>query len=186
MHAPVFVQLEPDAADEFQAWWEARQWTVARADSPLIASAMAKLDGLTLRIAQTLEFLEWAWTGSNAPEPAQVGMKSLVLATRIIDEWVQPNLLRVYGDAALPKDQRDAMAVARWLLKHKPEKINARLLRLQAAIQGVKTAEAMDAALDVLVDARWLTPAGTRQGGTRGRESKDFIVNPAVYKEAQP
>jgi hypothetical protein len=179
--AEVIVPLEPDAASEFQAWWEARGWMERDAPSPLVASAIAKLNGMSLRVAQTLEFLEWAWTGSNAPEPTQVGMKSVTLAIRIIDEWVQPNLLRVYGEAALPQDQRDATDIAKWLLKNKPDAINAKDLRRTAGFQGPKKAEDMDAALDVLVDAKWLTPAGTRQGGTKGRASKDFAVNQAIY-----
>jgi hypothetical protein len=179
--AEIVVPLKTDAANEFQVWWEARGWMERDAPSPIVASAIAKLNGMSLRIAQTLEFLEWAWTGSNAPEPTQVGMTSLAMAMRIIDEWVQPNLLRVYGEAAMPQDQRDAMDVAKWLLKNKPAAINAKDLRRTAGFQGPKKAEEMDAALEVLVDARWLAPAGTRQGGTKGRASKDFNVNSAIY-----
>jgi hypothetical protein len=110
--ASIVVPLKADAANEFQAWWEARGWMERDAPSPLIASAIAKLNGMALRIAQTLEFLEWAWSGSNEPEPAQVGMESLVRAIHIIDGWVQPNLLRVYGEAALPQDAQEQAEAA--------------------------------------------------------------------------
>ena len=72
------------------------------------------------------------------------------------------------------------MTIGRWLLKNRSEKINARDLRRKAGFPGPKESKEMDAALEVLVDARWISLQ--RDGGEPGRTRKDFIVNPAIYE----
>jgi hypothetical protein len=143
------VLLASEAVDEFQSWWTHKQWNAKlEAGGGRLAGAIGKLDGVTLRIAQVLEFLTWAWGGSNAPEPVQVSLQSVRNALRVIDEWVRPNLERVFSEASLPQPQRDAMAIAWWLLKTRPEKINARELRRTSGFGGPKDAKELDAALD--------------------------------------
>jgi hypothetical protein len=181
MYRARIVMLAPDAADEFAAWWERKQWDTHQNAAGRIAGAIGKLSGVSLRLAQTLEFLTWAWSGSNEPEPPTIGIRAVSDAMRIVDEWVRPTLDRVFAEAALPQAHRDAMAVARWLQKHRPERINATASRRSAGFTGPKDPKALDEALEVLVDANWLRPCGSRQGDTRGRLSKDFNVNPAIY-----
>jgi hypothetical protein len=72
---------------------------------------------------------------------------------RVIDDWVRPNLERVFA--------------------------NARELRRQAGFPGPKESKEMDAALEVLVDACWIS---LQPGDGLGRSRKDFIVNPKIYK----
>ena len=58
-----------------------------------------------------------------------MSLLSVMSAIRIIEEWVRPNLERVFAEASMPKAQRDAMTVGRWLMKTKPDDIvNAREL----------------------------------------------------------
>ena len=67
------------------------------------------------------------------------------------------------------------------MLKTRPKKINARDLRRLAGFSGPREPKALDAALEMLVDARWLLkPMQDRSG----RPRKDFIVNPAIYEAA--
>jgi Protein of unknown function (DUF3987) len=123
---PRITLLEADAADEFQVWWEHKQWDAKLAAGGKLAGAIGNLDGVALRLAQVLEFLEWAWSKSNLAEPERVSIQSVRKALRIIDDWVRPNLERVFAEASLPQVQRDAMTVGRWLLKAKPKIVNAR------------------------------------------------------------
>jgi hypothetical protein len=163
--------LASDAADEYQAWWERTQWDAKKEAVGRIGGAIGKLDGTALRLALILELLQWAWSGSNHPEPPQVNLQSVECALRIIEAWVRPSLERVFAEASLPQAQRDAMSVGRWLLKTKPKTVNARDLRRQPGFPGPKDAKVLDAALEILVDARWLTPAAPIEG--RGRPRKD-------------
>jgi hypothetical protein len=183
---PRIKLLEPDAADEFQSWWEYKQWDAKLSAAGRLAGAIGKLDGVALRIAQVLELLQWAWGGSNQPEPDRVSLQSVKNALRIIDNWVRPTLERVFAEAALPQAQRDAMAVGRWLLKTKPKTVNARELRRQPGFTGPKEAKELDVALEYLVDAHWLFPKPIEGRGPApappGRPRKDYTVNPRIYE----
>jgi hypothetical protein len=97
-----------------------------------------------------------------------------------IEEYAKPMALRVYGDAALPQVERDAAVIARFIVRHRREKINAKALRREPGFNGPKDAARMNAAVDLLCDCHWLQEAGTRQGATPGRKSADYIVNPRV------
>ena len=176
------VSLEEPAANEFQSWWEYTQWDAKLAANGRLAGAVGKLDGVTLRLAQVLEFLGWAWRQSNTSEPEQIGLQAIRDAIRLVDEWVRANLERVFAEAVLPQPQRDATTVGRWLLKTRPKKINARDLRRLPGFPGPKEAKELDAALEVLVDARWLAQD---RGDGSGRPRKDFEVNQAVYASSQ-
>lgn len=176
------VSLEEDAANEFQSWWEHTQWDAKLAANGRLAGAVGKLDGVTLRLAQVLEFLGWAWGLSNTAEPERISLQSTRNAIRLVDGWVRTNLERVFAEASLPQQQRDAIEVSRWVLKNRPEKINARDLRRLPGFPGPKDAKELDAALEFLVDARWLTQ---ERGEGAGRPRKDFIVNPAVYQATE-
>jgi hypothetical protein len=182
------VMLSSDAADEFQSWWLKTQWDAKLSATGRIAGAIGKLDGITLRIAQVLEFLAWAWSVSNQQEPEQISLLSVMRAIRVIEEWVRPNLDRVFAEASLPKAQRDAMVVGRWLLKTTTNKakdtdtviVNARDLRRQPGFPGPKDPKELDAAIEVLIEANWLAPIPT-DGAHRPR--KDYIVNKAIYDD---
>src|SRR5262249_39236116 len=101
-------------------------------------------------------------------------------ALNIIDNGVRITLQRVFAEAALPQPQRDATIIAKWILEHQPEEINARELRRTPGFMGPKEAKDMDAALEVLTDLRWIS---LDQGdGEAHRPRKDFIVNPKVYE----
>ena len=167
---------------QFQAWWEHKQWDAKSAASGRLAGAVGKLDGIALRLALVLELLVWAWGQCNTAEPQRVSVQSVRNSMRLIDDWVRPSLERVFAEASLPQAQRDAMTVGRWLLKTRPNKINARDLRRQAGFPGPKEAKELDAALEVLIDAKWLMPAPGREGDRSGRERKDFRVNPRIYE----
>jgi hypothetical protein len=177
---PRTIMLESDAADEFQAWWEGEQWSMKNATTGLLASATGKLDGLVLRLALALEILGWAWGQRNTAEPVEVSAGSLMSALKLIEQWVRPNLLRVYSEASRPKAEQHAMVIARWLLKARHETVNARDLR-RSVPSAPRDAKEMNAALDVLVEARWLTPAPAREGDGPGRQRNDYRVNPRIY-----
>jgi hypothetical protein len=175
---PRTVMLTPDAADTFQPWVEHKQWDAAQSVTGKLAGAVGKLDGITLRLAYVLELLSWAWEQSNRPEPEQVSLASLQSALVIIDDWVRPNLARVFGEASQTESSKEVMAVGLWLLKKKPTVVNARELRRQPGFDGPKEPKRLDAALDALIDAGWLTPTPTE---SPGRPRKDFRVNPRIF-----
>jgi hypothetical protein len=177
---PRTLLLKDDAADEFQGWWEREQWAAKEAATGQFASAVGKIDGIALRLAQVLEYLVWAWRQSNTPEPEHISLASVRNAIHLIETWVRPSLERVFSEASLPKPQRDAMVIGRWLLKQERQEINARSLRREAGFPGPKEPEPLDAALEIMADAGWLS-APPRESGAKGRGRKDYAVNPKIY-----
>jgi hypothetical protein len=49
-------------------------------------------------------------------------------------------------------------------------------------VPGPKDSKELDAAIEILVDARWISPNASREGERSGRSRKDFVVNPRVYE----
>jgi hypothetical protein len=184
--AAVTLPLESDAADAFQHWWEGEHSKAIAGASGVLAEAWSKMSGGALRIALTLEYTWWATTGGNFPEPTTVSYNAITHSLLIVDEWAKQMAARVLAEASIPKAQLQAMTLARWIKAERPEQFNARtaLRRHRTRLRGITESKDMDEACAALVDAGWLRPAGTRAGGTEGRRTKDFEVNPAVLRRA--
>jgi hypothetical protein len=88
---------------------------------------------------------------------------------------------RVFGEAALPRAERDTQANARRLIRQNPvpDIVNARDLRRMAYGPGIRDADQVSAALEELADAGWVRRASGRAGGY-GRQRLDWAVNPAL------
>ena len=101
-----------------------------------------------------------------------------------MEEYFKPMAERVFGDAALPEGDRLAAVLARWILKERPEVVNARDIRRKARLPGLKEAEKVKLALSVLVEADWLKPDPKRAADNAGRQKEDYSVNPKVWRVA--
>jgi hypothetical protein len=179
------VPLSPDAADVFEAW-EVDNAGVDQDASALFKSFVGKMGGAVLRLALVSEFLGWAF--GDGPEPAEVSARAITAACGFVDDYAKPMAERVYGDAALPVVERHAALLARYIVKHGFTTVNLRTLKRsphKAALAALRSGEAMKAAADYLVDAGWLLPDPRRDGGSIGRASLDYIVNPAIGKASQ-
>lgn len=178
---PLRVLLDPRAADVFddcQRFYREREQDAGG----LLKSFIGKLSGLTLRLALAAEFAQWAWQGG--PEPRSISAATLETVGDFIAEYALPMAERVYGDAALPPVERNAASLARLIKRHRLRSVNARDIhrgKLGGRLPGLTDGESVAAAIELLVDAAWLKPAPHRKGGTVGRQSKDFSVNPAIH-----
>lgn len=177
--APVILPLTDAAADLFEKW-ASEQANDADDAGPLYKGTVGKLPGMVLRLSLVIEYLRWAQAGGE--EPREVSHWSLASALELADGYIKPMALRVYGDAALPPVERNAATLARYILKHRPNRVNAGDIRRHWRLPGLKTAEAVKDAMDWLVDADWLRPAPVRSGDTPGRQRSDFLINPALLE----
>ncbi len=178
---PVTLPLEAEAADIFEDW-QRENAEVDQDSSSLFKSFVGKLDGAVLRLALVAEYI--AWAAGNDAEPRQVGVQSLVAAAQFVDDYAKPMAERVYGDAALPRVERDAALLGRYIVKQEMHSLNLRALKQsphKAKLAAIRQAERMRAAADFLVDAAWLKPAPNREGQTVGRASLDYIANPLLW-----
>ena len=101
-------------------------------------------------------------------------------AAALVVDYFIPMAERVYGDAAIPSAEKDAMVLARYLQQANVAEFNARMVRRQLG-GSLHEARAMDGACAVLVEAGLIRPRPTPSGP--GRNPKDFDVNPLVRKQ---
>lgn len=174
------LTLDPDAADIFEAW-QVDNSAVDGEASGLFASFIGKMDGVVLRLALVAELTRWAMAGGAEPET--VSAASLVAAAAFVDDYCKPMAARVYGDAALPKVERDAAVLGRYVIRLGERTINKRTLSRSPhkSAHGLR-GDALGDALDHLATADWLRDASSRDGDTVGRKREDYAVNPAVLE----
>lgn len=179
----ITVPLALDAADMFEQWQKDNE-RVDDDSGSLFKSFVGKMDGTVLRLALVAELS--AWAASGGPEPCVITVASLSSATQWVDGYAKPMAERVYGDAVLPAVERNAAVLARYIRKNRLTSINKRDLKRsphKSALTQLQKAEAMNDAIERLIDAGWLVEHFTREGDTSGRMRGDYVVNPAVYRD---
>jgi hypothetical protein len=175
---PFICPLADDAADTFEQWREEHSEVEV---SGALASAFGKAPGHLIRLALVLEHLWWCAKTSIALPPSRISKAAVLAAAGLVDDYLKPMAERVFGDAALPEGDRLAATVARWIIRERPALLNARDLRRRARLPGLREAEKVRLALNVLVEADWLRPAFGRAGDSTGRQREDYQVNPKLY-----
>jgi hypothetical protein len=177
---PIILPFTDDAAAALQDFRE-EVADLENGASGMFLSWIGKLPGFCVRLAVIFQHLAWCWEDPSPSPPSQIEEWAVEATADFLEVYAVPMARRVFGEAALPQEERDARAVARWLIRQNPipETINARDLRRMADGPGIRTAERMDAALEELADAGWVRPAPARAGGY-GRQRHDWAVNPAL------
>lgn len=169
-----------ETAGNILAEWIQKNQQLENESNGLMISFLGKCRGLVVRLSGILTYLDWSFSHNNEPKPNCIKAPAVERAIELMDLYYIPMARRCFGDACFPQDQKDAIAIAKWIYKNKPSTINSRELgRGQGS--PVKNSTRIDKAIDVLVNANWLIYSGGRIGDTRGRERKDYIVNPLVF-----
>lgn len=177
---PHLVPLEEAAVqrlDALRAWGE-RESADA---SPLMRGAFGKAPGHVLRLACALEFIWWASSPDADPfnEPHEIGEAAVATACDMVADYFLPMAARVFGDAAIPAEETNAAALARYLADEGKPTFNASTGRY--ALSGaLRVEKAMSMACEELVEAGLLRPIAPPK--VRGRPPKQYAVNPALFK----
>lgn len=101
------------------------------------------------------------------------------MAINLMDDYFLPMAARVFGDAAVPQECRNAQTLLRWILKTHPKRINVSQVRDNAKLPGLRVSKDIKAACQFLVEADCLVdPQPT---GIPGRPRGDYIVNPQLW-----
>lgn len=141
----------------------------------LTAGALGKAPGHVLRLALVLTYLRWA-PEPTLSEPFSVEADAMVDAIALVKDYFLPMANRVFGEAALPHDQRAAIVLARWLRHQRLSFFNARDAR-RGPNAPLRENKDMDIACELLAEAGLIR----RQDGKGKR--KDFEVNPVLRGE---
>ncbi|MDE2006579.1 MAG: DUF3987 domain-containing protein [Rhodospirillales bacterium] len=149
----------------------------------LMRSALGKVRGLALRLALVLEHIWWCAGDGYAGPPTAISARAFAAAATLMADYFVPMGERVYGDAAIPKADRDAATLARWIFSRRPAEVLVRHLQREVRLSGLGTAEAIHAAAKVLVEADWLRPPQRDPGP--GRPRMAYPVNPRLREARQ-
>jgi hypothetical protein len=181
--SPIMVPLTDEARamiETFGAEMQDRQSTAGGS----LRSALGKARGEALRLALVLELLWWCGEDGMAPPPARIGPRAFAAAALLIGDYFMPMAERVYGDAAATERERGAATLARWITTARPTELHVRHLQREVRLPGLRTADEIRAAADVLVEADWLrAPARGDEFGQRGRIA--YAVNPRLWETAR-
>lgn len=176
---PFFVRCTDEAAGILEEWWRDQESATLYGGN-LLRSWRGKGRGHALRLALIFEFLEWSFDGIGN-QPQAIGAKAMMRAVAYYSDYLQPMALRVFGDAGLPESERDAGAVAQYIVAIRPQFIHVRNDVYRKRIGGIADAARAQRAIDVLVEAGWLIDAATRDGPTSGRRKNLYAVSPELW-----
>jgi hypothetical protein len=184
---PVTLNLDDAAADLFEAWGQENDKNLEDAGA-LYKGFCGKLKGTVLRLALVATLTEWAHaSGDLQRQSTFISARTLGAVIEFVESYAKPSAKRVFGDAALPKAERDAAILARYILRKKFKRVNARDLKRsphKSELPTMREAQALNDALAILCDADWLHEAGTRNAENAGRKTADYIVNPKLLEVA--
>ncbi|MDE2333321.1 MAG: DUF3987 domain-containing protein, partial [Rhodospirillales bacterium] len=176
---PLDVPLAEGAVAAMEQFGRAMQRRQVEAGG-LMRSAYGKARGLALRLSLVLAMLRWC--AGEGPEPREIGEAVFNAACALVADYAMPMAARVFGDAAVPKRERDAATLARWILSTRAPEVHVRRLQKEIRLPGLSSAEDIHLACWTLVEAGWLceTPAS----GAVGRPKTTYLVNPTLPARA--
>jgi hypothetical protein len=132
---------------------------------------------------------DWSVGPVEKPAPLFVSLATIERAITFVDDYLSPMAERVFGDAALPDDERGAANIAKLIVARRlgdPDG-NGRVLINSREVQRLKlpklrNADAVKAAFSVLTENGWIRSAPSREGKGAGRRRDDHEINPYVFK----
>lgn len=174
---PHYVPVVPDALQHLEAFGQEMQERQSWAGG-LMRSAYGKARGLALRLSLVFEYLWWAGRQGMQPPPTTISESALLAAISFVADYLMPMAERVYGDAAASPADRNAATLARWIVTARPTEVHVRHLQREVRLPGLKKAEDIRAAAQVLIEADWLRTLPPVQGK---RPRVAFEVNLAAW-----
>jgi putative DNA primase/helicase len=148
----------------------------AEREPGILACWRGKNPGRLLRLALTLEYLEWAANPDGTIEPEIVSPASMKRAASYID-YLDAMMVRALGELAVSEAQRVAALIARMILEERPAEINERSLYRRAGFSELRDKEFRDDVLAELERAGWVR----RKRSVTGRKpSPSLEINPQL------
>jgi Protein of unknown function (DUF3987) len=179
MPKPLVLKMDSAAATVLQEWREEAA-DLEDGAAGLFLSWLGKLSGLAVRLALVVEHLWWAGEHAHRRPPEAISERATTAAVALLADYAMPMARRTFGEASLPKPERDAAVIARWIKTQcpLPEVINAREIQ-RRRLPGLTMAQDVRAALEELHEAGWVRPV-PHPSGVAHRPRSDWEVNPRV------
>lgn len=152
-----------------------------------IAGVFGKAGGQVVRMAGMLELIKWAVVSDDfdpkAP-PTEVSLESVKAAIRFRQEYLKPMQKRVFQRSVESDEMWNARIIASWIIENEVERLNIQKMRRGIGIRGLnkgRDAEIIEDAINQLISLHWVR-VEERDGGKRGRPSKNYVVNERVWE----
>jgi hypothetical protein len=149
---PLDVPLAEGAVAAMESFGRAMQERQTQSGG-LLRSAYGKARGMTLRLSLVLAMLRWCAEPGDAPPPAEIGEEAFNAACLLVADYAMPMAARMFGDAAVPKRERDAATLARWIMATGAVEVHVRRVQREVRLPGLGTAEEIHTACLGLVEA---------------------------------
>jgi hypothetical protein len=174
---PAFIPLTDAAAQTFERF--VNRLAAQEVQSyGFMKGTLGKARGQTLRLANVLEFLWWS-AGQHA-EPVTIQVRAVEAAIELMDSYFLPMASRIFGDAAVPIDEKNARTLAHWIVDTRPQGVNVTDIRDKARLPGLRETQDVKQACRFLVEAHWLIDDS--HTGKPGRPPGNFRVNERLWK----
>ena len=176
---PILMSLAPGAQQlmiEFGREMEAR----LREAGGLLRSALGKARGAALRLSLVLEWLWFCAKPGMPMPPDSISEAAFIAAATLVGEYFMPMAERVFGDAGATDVERNAATLARWIVKEHPDEVHVRRLLREVRLPGLRSAEQIKKAADMLVEADWLRAPII---GFGAQSKVVYAINPRLWVE---
>lgn len=177
---PITMRFEPDASDYFEDALSGI-YDQLETSTGLFRSFLGKMPGMLVRLSGLLELLEHA-SNSEMSKPSKISKNAVMNALTLITDYFVPMAERVFGNLSYSKAGRNASLIAKKIYNEHLSIVNAKKVRDESWISGLREARDVDDALTFLVDKGWLIDASNRASSKAGRQRKDFKVNPLIWR----
>lgn len=171
------------AAQQLFNTWYLAHLNKSQQEESILKYFLGKGQGYVLRFALLLELLWWA--DSEYPEPTEVSFEAVQMAVELYDTYLTPMCERVYNMYYSPTENIEARALARWIIKNKPQSFTLRDVYNNGNVANLRRFDQAKIAADKLIKLNWLSSESSRVGNTKGRSRKTYYVNPEVYELAE-
>ena len=178
---PEYLPFTAEAWKVFSNWSEANYARIANAHGKF-QGFLGKLDGMAVRVALILEFLEWA-AGDEPIPPKEIGKPAVVNALYLVDDYLVPMTEKAYGAATLSQEEMYAHELLNHIVNQKIPSFNAREWYRAPPVQGMSSTKIIYTAISILSECGVVREAHPDPGVMGGRPRKDYIVNPKVWRE---
>jgi hypothetical protein len=119
----------------------------------LLRAALGKARGQALRLALILEMLWWCGEDGASPPSTRISPRAFAAAAELVGDYFMAMPERVYGGITATTRDRNATALARWILNTRPTAVHIRYLQREVRLPGLRTAEKIHEAADLLLAA---------------------------------
>jgi hypothetical protein len=176
-----YVPLSVTALDAFEAFRRSNHDMRSERDGREV-EYLAKGPAHVLRLAGTLCYLAWAFTGG--PEPERIDEEFVIGASTLWETYFWPHARAALRLIGLTDRHRNARRLLRWIGANGKTEISREEARRDALGQSLD-ADQTQVLLDSLVKARWLRLSTSPVGPKGGKPVRRWLVNPTLLGVAQ-